>query len=350
MQRKRLSESVQQTTPMSVDLENGWVRGAKVLGLVSLNGREYAKEAVAKAVASRMYEGAKMNLDHSEDAGSPRRVVERFGRIHNARTDELGEVWGDIRFNPHHEWAKTFAWWAVNDPGAISLSHVATGTVTETKDGVELVTEIHKVISVDIVSDGATTKGLNECCEEMDTDLPIDGGDPAAADTGETYESQLGKLIVSVMSDESLDSAGKKKKVLQILKLAEDDEPAEKTEKSDDEDDSKEDDEEKKDTEESLRAELDVLRAEKKLRERRNRVRDLCIESKLHPLAITDTFVDLLSKTTTDEEALDFIKDRKKVFEASKRKEPISIPPSGGNAGDTGLTVDTLVSAVYEGR
>src|SRR5215510_10167219 len=45
-----------------VDREQAIIRGVKIIGLVSRNGRRYRSAALAQAVG--MYEGAKVNVNH----------------------------------------------------------------------------------------------------------------------------------------------------------------------------------------------------------------------------------------------------------------------------------------------
>jgi hypothetical protein len=52
---------------MRVDREAGVIRGVKVLGLESRNGRTYLPEALAQA--AQLYEDAKVNVNHPK--GNP---------------------------------------------------------------------------------------------------------------------------------------------------------------------------------------------------------------------------------------------------------------------------------------
>lgn len=153
---------------LQVDEQENVVRGVKFLGFVSENGRRYLPEAVRKKLSA--YEGIKVNIDHPENAhatgSSSRRFSDRFGRLVNVRLEPAGG-YCDLAFNPEHREAKAFVWWAKNDPGAIGLSHNATGSGEEDDNGTFVVDEIHEVYSVDLVADPATTKGLFESKQPM---------------------------------------------------------------------------------------------------------------------------------------------------------------------------------------
>jgi hypothetical protein len=87
-----------------VDREAGVIRGVKLLGLESRNGRRYLPAALAQAVA--LYEGAKVNVNHPK--GHPlaaRDYQDRLGSIRNVNSREDG-LFGDFHFNPKHALAE----------------------------------------------------------------------------------------------------------------------------------------------------------------------------------------------------------------------------------------------------
>ena len=53
---------------INVDRERGIIRGVKILGTRSQNGRTYLAEAIGQAVP--LYEGAKVNVNHPKGASS----------------------------------------------------------------------------------------------------------------------------------------------------------------------------------------------------------------------------------------------------------------------------------------
>ena len=175
-------------------------------------------------------------------------------------------------------------------PSRLGLSHNATGAGRVIR-GKYVIESIETVRSVDLVTRPATTRGLYESQEsgamaktlkEVLSDLEIkgarlvkpllemdglDGGDAlvpaapsAAGGDDESAETHLGRAILAIINDSSLDATAKKKKVLAALKLMDDEAvetPAEtSSETSGDET-----------TMESLQREVSELRRDKEIRE-----------------------------------------------------------------------------------
>jgi hypothetical protein len=142
-----------------VDGRRGVIRGVKLLGLESRNGRRYLPGALAAAAAR--YEGAKVNVNHPK--GSPlaaRDYQDRLGSIRNVRAESDG-LFGDLHFNPKHALAEQLLWDAVHAPENVGFSHNIEAR-TSRADGKTVVEAILKVQSVDLVADPATTHGLFE--------------------------------------------------------------------------------------------------------------------------------------------------------------------------------------------
>jgi hypothetical protein len=65
---------------LRVDRTAGIIRGVKILGLTSRNGRRYLPEALARAAS--LYEGAKVNVNHAKGASpSGRDYQDRLGFV-----------------------------------------------------------------------------------------------------------------------------------------------------------------------------------------------------------------------------------------------------------------------------
>lgn len=135
------------------------IKGVKVLGVESKNGRKYPVEVMQKALEK--YDGAMVNIDHPK-GDEPRSYEDRFGRLVNPRLEADG-IYADLSYNPKHPLAEGFAWWAANDPSAVGLSHNAQARTKLNREGVEEIEEIVEVTSVDLVAEPATTAGLMEC-------------------------------------------------------------------------------------------------------------------------------------------------------------------------------------------
>ncbi len=147
-----------------VDRAAGIIRGVKLLGLESRNGRRYLPAALEQAAA--LYEGAKVNVNHPK--GSPlaaRDYQDRLGAIRNVR-QVTGGMFGDLHFNPKHALAEQLAWDATHAPENVGFSHNVEAR-TSRQDGRTIVEAILKVQSVDLVADPATTRGLYESAESV---------------------------------------------------------------------------------------------------------------------------------------------------------------------------------------
>ncbi|MHB1038012.1 MAG: hypothetical protein ACYC0Y_25585 [Pirellulales bacterium] len=150
-----------------VDTEAGVIRGVKVIGLKSRNGRRYSAAALAKAVG--MYEGIGVNVDHTKPGSGVRGLRDRIGRLANVTQTGDGGLRGDLHYLKSHPLAGLVVEAATRMPESMGLSHDAEGR-TRVENGETVVEEITRVRSVDLVSDPATTKSLFEAMRP--TDLP----------------------------------------------------------------------------------------------------------------------------------------------------------------------------------
>ena len=145
---------------MRVDRESGVIRGVKILGLKSRNGRSYLPEALRQAAA--LYENAKVNVNHPKGhPAAPRDYQDRLGQIRGVELRPGEGLFGDLHFNPKHALAEQLAWDAEHAPENVGFSHNVEARAT--RRGEEVVVEaITRVQSVDLVADPATTRGLFE--------------------------------------------------------------------------------------------------------------------------------------------------------------------------------------------
>jgi hypothetical protein len=160
----------------TLDQQGGVVRGVKVLGLASRNGRTYSADAVKNAIG--MYEGIRVNVDHPGKPGSQRSYRDRFGHLKNVRMEADG-LRADLHYNPKHPLAEQFVWDATHSPENVGFSHNADGRTSQ-KDGQTIVEEITRVHSVDLVADPATTKSLFESEATMPDEMAAMAEAPAA--------------------------------------------------------------------------------------------------------------------------------------------------------------------------
>lgn len=149
---------------MSVDREQGLLRGVKLIGLQSRNGRRYRESALTEAAA--LYEEAKVNVNHPKgNPLSPRDYQDRLGVIRNVRLWAGEGLFGDLHFNPKHALAEQLVWDAEHNPRNVGFSHNVLAKLTREGESV-VVEEITKVQSVDLVADPAATEGLFEQLSE----------------------------------------------------------------------------------------------------------------------------------------------------------------------------------------
>ena len=107
---------------VSVNRAAGMIRGVKILGLQSRNGRVYLPDALAEATP--LYEGAKVNVNHPHGGPqSPRDYRDRIGAIRNVALRPGEGLFADFHFNPKHALAEQLLWDAEHAPENVGFSH-----------------------------------------------------------------------------------------------------------------------------------------------------------------------------------------------------------------------------------
>lgn len=148
----------QQGTPR-VDLEAGIIYDVKFLGNDSENGRRYGYDVRKKALP--LYEGAIVNQNHPVNERKLDRPVQDWvGVLENVRAEPDGS-YGNLRMRKQHQDFPVLMEAAKDFWENFGLSHVAFGDGKK-KNGIEVVTTIENVRSVDIVLDPATCSNLYE--------------------------------------------------------------------------------------------------------------------------------------------------------------------------------------------
>jgi len=143
-----------------IDRQQGVLRGVKLLGLESRNGRKYSPTALE--AAKGLYEGARVNVNHPK--GHPlatRDYQDRLGLVRNIALRPAVGLFGDFHFNPKHALAEQLLWDAEHAPENVGFSHNVQARTARQGDET-FVEAILKVHSVDLVADPATTCGLFE--------------------------------------------------------------------------------------------------------------------------------------------------------------------------------------------
>jgi hypothetical protein len=229
----------------TVDREAGVIRGVKVLGRESRNGREYSDRALHEA--ARHYEGIGVNLNHPDrrDTHLERPVEAGFGWLEEVEVKCDG-VYADLHYLRSHGQAAVLVEAAERNPRRFGLSHNAEGKVAR-RDGRTIVESIENVRSVDVVQNPATNNGLFESEDrEMSTrtvkevfqehdgrltrlfeDAALAGYSgapvelPADADPDDQVALAFKSMIGTVLDDDSLDLKAKLAKIRDILKAQE---------------------------------------------------------------------------------------------------------------------------------
>lgn len=144
-------------TASRVDREAGVIKGVKLLGWSSQNGRTYDPAGVEPG----LYEGRVVNFNHHKGAGD-RSVYDRFGRVVNV-TKRADGLYGDLEYLRSHPHAEMVAEAASRMPNVFGLSHTARGRERRgAAGGPATIERVESVQSVDLVGDPATVAGLYE--------------------------------------------------------------------------------------------------------------------------------------------------------------------------------------------
>jgi hypothetical protein len=189
---KDMSEMLQEfvdsgSQRLRVDRAAGVIRGVKLLGLASRNGRRYREEALVQAVG--LYEGAKVNINHPKGHPlSPRDYQDRLGVVRGVQFRSGDGLFGDLHFNPKHALSEQLVWDAEHAPQNVGMSHNVLARTTRSGD--ETVVEaITKVQSIDLVADPATTSGLYEHSSSQEP--RVDSQEPAIGALTPALDSKL---------------------------------------------------------------------------------------------------------------------------------------------------------------
>jgi len=264
---------------LAVDREAGIIKGVKVLGLESKNGRTYPKETAARAVG--LYEGSKVNVNHPKgNPGGPRDYQDRIGVLCNVRVEPGdGGLRGDFRFNPKLALAEQLIWDAEHSPENVGFSHNVEAR-TSRKDGRVIVEEITRVQSVDLVADPATTRGLFEQNEtKQRKGKQVEYHELTESELRANRPDLLKSIVESAMAAHAESETEKAKDA----KIA------------------------------ALEAEAKALKEEKEVVQRMATIAKELSESKLQESAITDVFKGQLADAKDADARKLLIEDRRKV-------------------------------------
>ena len=154
---------------LRVDRAAGVIRGVKILGPRSRNGRDYPAATLQQAAA--LYEDAKVNVNHPKgDPAGPRDYQDRIGTIRGVTVRGDEGLFADFHFNPNHALAEQLLWDAERAPENVGFSHNVEARIA--RRGERTVVEaITRVQSVDLVADPATTRGLFESQDDPQVEI-----------------------------------------------------------------------------------------------------------------------------------------------------------------------------------
>ncbi len=193
---------------MRVDRGAGVIRGVKILGLSSRNGRTYSPDALGKA--TQLYEGAKVNVNHAKgNPLGPRDYQDRIGVIRNVAIRSGDGLFADFHFNPKHALAEQLSWDAEHAPENVGFSHNVQARTARHGDRVT-VEAIIKVQSVDLVADPATTHGLFEAAGDNSEAVDAgkaesqNGSDPTGL-TVELLKQQHPELVETLLEERAVE-------------------------------------------------------------------------------------------------------------------------------------------------
>ena len=174
---------------MRVDRQGGVIRGVKVLGLQSRNGRVYLPDALRQA--ARLYEGAKVNVNHPRgNPGGPRDYQDRIGRDPPVSCGGRGSWFATLHSIPKRP-GRTAVWTPSIRGQKRGLFAQRRGRCARRGDSV-VVEAIVRVQSVDLVADPATTRGLFE--SQAAATGGADDAVPPRAEEVERPENQTAEL------------------------------------------------------------------------------------------------------------------------------------------------------------
>lgn len=280
-----------QGASLRIDREAGVIRGVKILGAKSANGRTYTTEAMLKAVD--LYEKAKVNVNHPAGrADSPRDYRDRLGHLESVQAHADG-LYGDLHFNPKHPLAEQLLWDAENAPAHVGMSHNVTAVVGR-KDGKAVVEEITKVVSVDLVAEPATTRGLFESDSNPETLEEVSAVDYSQLTVNDIKANRVDLLeaIGSQAVAEQAEAIGK----AALAEQAESEEAKAQAAKL-----------------LALTEEVDGLKAEKTAIERRSTRDALLAEAKIPEDLVTEVFRGLIHNAADDAAVKSLIEDRQAI-------------------------------------
>lgn len=150
-----------------IDRAAGIIRNVKLISKFSKNDREYSDQALDSFVVLCVNRPVMFEHKKNEDGtAAPRQVREIVGWIANPRR-QADSVYGDFHVVKSHSLADFLFEIAERNSTLAGFSQTARGKVRYLDNGAEFVEELVEVVSLDLVSDPATTQGLFESFDKQ---------------------------------------------------------------------------------------------------------------------------------------------------------------------------------------
>lgn len=256
------------------------IRNVVLLGAESKNKRRYTEQCMKSAVG--LYENCQAFVNHptkEEERQGMRDVRGLAGKFTGVRF-EGGKIRANFQGLPDDPAAKKFMAIAESMPEIAGLSQNASGKI-RVEGGIQIVESIHKVHSVDLVANPATTNGLYENDNQENGESTMEYKDVTMIGLKEGRKDLV----------ETLFEEGKASRDDEVKKLTE-----EKT---------------------ALEAKLDEVQVAEALRDKETKIDKILAESELPTEAKTDVFhkmllgVEVKEGEKLEEKVQELIDDRK---------------------------------------
>lgn len=277
----------------TVDRQANIIRGVKILGLTSQNGRNYLPETLRRALS--LYEAAPVYFNHPpKNSTADRPYEDRFGETCNVRLTESG-IYGDVKFNPKHPRAEQVLFDIENNTSKVGFSpdHYGDGPM---RNGRRIVESISRVKSIDIVANPATNRSFSESEGDHDMELAEQLAESRANETKLTSENAGLKEQLTKLTEQVGALTGEKA---------------------------------------ALQEQVDAAAAATKAAQHKAKIGELLAEHKVPESARTKEFVALLESSSL-EAATGAIKSLAESFKAGNGRPKSDPPASGGKGGSTG--------------
>jgi len=273
------------------------IKNVALLGQISKNGYKYRKEAMQRAVTSGLYDGVRIFINHptkEEERTGRRDTMKLAGQAYNARFED-GKVKGDIKLLDDAQGSK---FWSIakTAPGIASCSHVADGKLVSAGRE-KFVEDITRVLSVDLVVQGATTSSV---FENLDNDgVPtMEFADIKIDD----LRIKRKDIVDTLVKEGAMSRNDEVKKLLEEVK--------------------------------DLKVTVDDFQVKEAAAQKARDVKTMLDEAKLPKDAVTDVFLETLTEIDGDDwqdKAKKRIEDRRKMLGGVKNMGGGQDPPGNAN-------------------